>query len=334
MLIPTTAAGMLAALAIAGFLLGTWPIAYKSAGKWRFELFAFDLAIGLVLTSVLVAFTVGNISSPGSFTVDENLIMPATRARGVSAAAGALLSLGTMLLLAGIAVSGMAAAFVSACSTALAVFITIGLMQKSGNVAMLIPALILSILTVVLAGSSQVTHAAATPKKKGMHPAIKGFILSCIGGALLPIHQPALASSMPVEILWSPYSSLLFAAPGFLAGLVLCNLYFLNLPVQGGAVPILDYFKGSWRQHLLGLMAGALFSCGLAGLAILCKAGGNTSTPAVVQALVWPAAALTAVLWGVLFREVGAWENRARMRFIGAVLLMVAASVLVRVAVA
>src|ERR1035441_8137740 len=52
---------------------GSWPIFYKLAKKYRFELFYFDFGVGLVLVALIGAFTVGNLGFDG-FNFSDDLL--------------------------------------------------------------------------------------------------------------------------------------------------------------------------------------------------------------------------------------------------------------------
>jgi glucose uptake protein len=63
-------------LLILGMLcFGSWAATYKSTGpKWRFELYYFDFAIGLILAATILALTFGSFGFDGfSFTDDLRL---------------------------------------------------------------------------------------------------------------------------------------------------------------------------------------------------------------------------------------------------------------------
>jgi glucose uptake protein len=110
MITPTTyEIGLL--LAVLAFICwGSWAVTYKLAGKWRYELFYFDFAFGVVVASSVAALTFGSMGDELSFW--DNLSLTAGR-RNVAWAlgAGVLINLGNLLLLASTSISGMAVAF-------------------------------------------------------------------------------------------------------------------------------------------------------------------------------------------------------------------------------
>jgi glucose uptake protein len=78
-------------------------------------------------------------------------------------------------------------------------------------------------------------------------------------------------------------------------------LFFMNLPVQGEPVEVLEYIReGTWKQHLLGIAGGVIWYTG--GLANFVAASAEPQAkvgPAVSYAL-GQGAVMISVLWGLL----------------------------------
>ena len=90
---------------------GSWANTQKLAGKqWRFELFYWDYVIGVMLLSVIFAFTLGSLGSAGrSFLQD---IAQADGGHIASAILGGVIfNAANILLDAAIAIAGMSVAF-------------------------------------------------------------------------------------------------------------------------------------------------------------------------------------------------------------------------------
>src|SRR5215831_8209375 len=96
---------------------GSWANTYKLTRGYRFELFYWDYVAGIVLTSLVLALTLGSTGGPQSFTA--NL----AGADGVNVAcalaAGAIWNVANLLLVAGIEMAGLAVAFPLAIGVAL-----------------------------------------------------------------------------------------------------------------------------------------------------------------------------------------------------------------------
>ena len=63
MILPQTYPVVLALMILSFVCLGSWAGMFKLAGRWRFELFYFDFALGLIVAAVVYAFTVGMMRS-------------------------------------------------------------------------------------------------------------------------------------------------------------------------------------------------------------------------------------------------------------------------------
>ncbi len=90
---------------------GSWSNTQKMVqNNWRFELFYWDLIIGILLMSLLAEFTVGSMGESGRSFIDD--VKQADASSIVFAMLGGLLwNLGNLLLVASIAVAGMSVAF-------------------------------------------------------------------------------------------------------------------------------------------------------------------------------------------------------------------------------
>src|SRR3569833_1930185 len=90
---------------------GSWANTQKLAGKsWRFELFYWDYVIGILLFSIISAFTLGSIGSEGrGFLAD---IAQADKANiGSALLGGVIFNAANILFSAAIAIAGMSVAF-------------------------------------------------------------------------------------------------------------------------------------------------------------------------------------------------------------------------------
>ena len=90
---------------------GSWAKTQKLAEKtWRFELFYWDYVIGILLFSLVSAFTLGSIGEQGRSFV-EDLTQADNRNIGSAFIGGIIFNAANILLVAAIAIAGMAVAF-------------------------------------------------------------------------------------------------------------------------------------------------------------------------------------------------------------------------------
>jgi glucose uptake protein len=92
---------------------GSWANTQKLAARnWRFELFYWDVVLGLLLFSLLAAFTLGSLGSePGGRTFLEDLSHADAKSIAFGMLGGVIWNLGNLLLVAAIAVAGLAVGF-------------------------------------------------------------------------------------------------------------------------------------------------------------------------------------------------------------------------------
>src|SRR3954467_12986499 len=110
MILPTTYATAMLLTILSMICWGSWANTFKLTRNWRFELFYFDFSLGVLLTAVIAAFTLGTMGSDG-FQVMDDLLQSGKRNVFLGFVGGAVFNLGNMLLLAAISVAGMAMSF-------------------------------------------------------------------------------------------------------------------------------------------------------------------------------------------------------------------------------
>src|ERR1041384_236734 len=97
MILPTTYLAALLLLLLSMVCWGSWANTQKLTGKWRFELFYYDYAIGVALCALIAAFTFGSMN-PQELTFQDNLLIAGYRKMINGAAGGAVSNLATLLL--------------------------------------------------------------------------------------------------------------------------------------------------------------------------------------------------------------------------------------------
>src|SRR5216684_4360867 len=116
---------------------GSWANTYKGVKSYRFELFYWDYAVGILLISLILAFTMGSTADdPASFL---NNVSTADGSNIISTlAGGAIFNLANLLLVAGIDMAGLAIAFPVSIGIALVVGVVSSyLLQPKGNAGLL-----------------------------------------------------------------------------------------------------------------------------------------------------------------------------------------------------
>ena len=93
MILPTTYATALLLTILSMICWGSWANTFKLSKNWRFELFYFDYAFGVLVMAVVAAFTFGSMGDDLSFT--DNLLITGKRQMAMGLAAGGFSTLPT-----------------------------------------------------------------------------------------------------------------------------------------------------------------------------------------------------------------------------------------------
>jgi len=319
MILPHTYATILALMIFSALCWGSWANTFKLAGKWRFELYYFDFAFGMMLLALLYAFTVGNLGYDG-FGFMDSVMNAGKRQWMYGAAAGVLFNIGNMLLLAAISTAGMALAIPVGLGTALAAGALLNVAAKSGgNAAFLFAGCLLAAAAVVadsvayraLRRQRHEELAKAGKATSTKRPAdLKAIVLALVGGALLGSNAPLLRMATESDIGLGPYAVCVFFGIGVLLSTFALGVLLMNLSLEADPIGIGDYFKGTPKQHILGMAGGGLWCTGAVASYVAIYAnspGGAGGLPAeaapVSSALAYAAPQAAAViggLWGLL----------------------------------
>src|ERR1039457_2473047 len=278
MILPQTHIATLILMILGLLCVGLWANTYKLAGRLRFELYAIDFAIGLGLAAVIFAFTFGNIGFDG-FSLMDDLMNVQKRQWLDAIGAGVVFNLANILLLAAISVSGMSAAIPMAWGLTLFVGVLWGQIgQRTSNPLYLYLGCLLVLAAIVadaVAYKSLVASRPAAVPKQGRKvrapSAVKALVLSAVSGLLLSGSYPLLKLASTGDAFLGPYSLMLLFAVGACMSTPVFSIFFMNLPVQGQPLEIMDYFKAQARRHLLGVGGGILWCTGT--LAVFVAAG-------------------------------------------------------------
>lgn len=275
---------------------GSWANTQKLAEKsWRFELFYWDYVIGILIMSLLFAFTLGSTGEQGrSFLID---LQQAESSSITSALLGGIIfNLANILLIAAISIAGMSVAFPVGIGIALIWGVIDNYLKvPSGN-----PALIFS--GVILIAIGIVMNALAYKKLTGSDQKVssKGLMISIIAGILMAQFYGFVVDGMikdfstPEAGKLTPYSSIVIFSIGILLSNFLFNTVLMKKPVQGTPVSYSDYFNGNFKSHLTGILGGTIWCIGMSFSIIASDKAG----PAISYGL-GQGAVLVAAIWGV-----------------------------------
>jgi glucose uptake protein len=321
MILPET---YISALLLAVFSMvcwGSWANTQKLTGKWRFELFYWDYAAGVLLAMTLAAFTFGSLGSEGFGFLDNLLLVAGKRQIAFGLAGGVVFNLANILLVAAIAVAGMSVAFPVGIGLALVIGAVWNyIIKPQGNPTLLFTGVALVVAAIVLDALAYAALSSARAREEikagrtistKVKTSWKGIVLSVASGILMGTFYPLVEMGKQGPAGLGPYAVGFVFAVGIFVSTFPFNLFFMNLPVEGEPLEVLDYFKGTLKQHSLGVLGGLVWAAGTMTNFVVSSAA-RPSNPANPESaavpLLGPAisyalgqgATLVSALWGIL----------------------------------
>lgn len=275
---------------------GSWANTQKlAASTWRFELFYWDYVIGIVLIAALFAFTLGSVGEEGRSFIDD--IKQADSSNiGSAMLGGVVFNIANILLGAAISIAGMAVAFPVGIGLALVIGVIVNYLDKPvGNSYMIF-------LGVALVAAAILLNAYAYRRKASQAQGVssKGLILSVVAGVLMGYFYKYVAQAMFPDFLvpeagkLSPYTAVFFFSIGIFLSNFVFNTFLMFRPFVGAPVSYGDYFRGSLKNHLTGILGGAIWCVGMAFSIIASDKAGTAISYGLGQG-----ATVVAAIWGI-----------------------------------
>ena len=283
---------------------GSWANTYKGVKNYRFELFYWDYAIGIFLTSLLLALTMGS-SGHDSSSFLNNIQAADTRNIISTLVGGAVFNLANLLLVAAIDMAGLAVAFPISIGIALVVGVVLNYaLQPKGNVMFLGIGVGCAVIAVILDGKAYGSRASA-----GRPASRKSIVICIVSGGLMGLWSPLSTYGVTRGNALTPYGSVVFLTLGALLSCFIWNVYFMKRPLVGDPVSFAGFFSGPPSGHLLGLVGGVIWGTGT----VLYSVAGSSTSFAISYAI-GQAAPMVAALWGLLaWKEFAGSGSRARI---------------------
>lgn len=313
---------------------GSWANTQKLASKeWRFELFYWDYALGVLLLALVLAFTFGSTGSVGRGFLSD--LAQAQSGALISAfVGGAVFNLSNILLVAAIDIAGMAVAFPIGVGLALVLgVITNYVATPVGNPVLLFAGVACVVLAIILSAVSYSRLPAQGQRTIG-----KGIMLSVVAGFLMGFFYRFVAASMSSDFInlepgkLGPYTAIVMFSVGLLASNFLWNTIVMKRPFVGPPVAFGDYFsKGTPRLHQIGILGGVIWNLGMSLSIIAAGAAGFAISYGLGQG-----ATLVAAFWGVFiwkeFKDAPAGTSRLLALMFGAFVVGLTLIVVARLA--
>ena len=279
------------------FCWGSWGNTQKLAGKtWRYELFYWDYVIGILLLSLLSAFTLGSIGSQGRGFIPD-LLQASPGNIGSAFIGGIVFNAGNILLSTAISLVGMSVAFPVGVGLALVLGVIINYMgSQKGDPIFLFLGVALVTVAIILNAMASRKISIGTQKVT-----TKGILVAIIAGVLMSFFYRFIAASMdldnfvaPAAGKMTPYTAVVIFSLGIFVSNFLFNTVLMKRPLDGTPVSYKAYFKGGFSIHLVGILGGIIWGIGNSfNLIAAGKAG------AAISYGLGQGATLVAALWGV-----------------------------------
>jgi len=289
------------------FCWGSWANTFKGVRNYRFELFYWDYALGIFLTSLVLAFTLGNASSDASGFL--NNIRTADGSNFISTlAGGAVFNLANLLLVAAIDMAGLAIAFPVSIGIAMVVGVVSSyVLQPKGNAALLAAGVACAVAAVILDGKAYGQLASANRSVSR-----KSIVVCVVSGVLMGLWAPFVTRAMTKGHTLTPYSISVFFTLGALLSCFIWNIYFMKKPLVSEPVRFAEFFRGPAAGHLLGILGGVIWGTGTVFNLVAANYAGVAISYAIGQS-----APMVAALWGVLVWKEFQGANRQAKTFLG-----------------
>jgi glucose uptake protein len=245
---------------------GSWANTRKLARKdWRFELFYWDYAVGVLILTLVLGLTLGSAGSEGrSFIAD--LSQASSASIGSALLGGAIFNLANILLVAAIDIAGMAVAFPVGIGLALIIGVVVNYVAApAGDVGLLSAGVALVTLAIIL-------DAVAYRRLPGGTAGVstKGLVLSVACGIFMGMFYRFVAAAMYADPVspdpgkMGPYAAVFVFAVGIFLSNFVWNTLVMKKPFVGTPVSFRQYFEGRFNTHLTGILGGVIWGLGMA----------------------------------------------------------------------
>ena len=301
---------------------GSWGNTQKLAAKnWRYELFYWDYVIGMVLFSLLICFTMGSFGSEGRSFM-EDLFQADMMNLGSVILGGVIFNASNILLSASTSLAGLSVAFPLGVGLSLVLGVIINYIgAPKGDPVILFLGVAMIVLAIICNGiaSGKVRQAGDGQNDK----AKKGIALAVVAGVLMSFFYRFVAVAMdldnfaaPAAGKLTPYTAIFVFSVGVLMSNFIFNTFVMRRPFVGSPVSYEEYFKGSAKTHLVGILGGAIWCLGTAFSYIASGKAGAAVSYALGQG-----APMIAAIWGVFVWKEFKGANKSTSVLLGIMFL-------------
>ena len=281
---------------------GSWANTQKMVAQknWNFELFYWDFAIGLFLTALVGALTLGCLGSDGRSFIDDLSVMDLSSMKW-GLLGGIVWNFGNIFFTAAIALAGMSIGFpigggLGWIGGVVFNYLLIVLAGEAypGNQNLLWVGIAVVIVAIFICGKAYGKMSAGQSSTS-----TRGILLALVAGVAFVFFYGLVVKSIDPQYVaggvgtLSPYTGVFCFGAGVLITTPIFNTFAMSHPVQGDKVTMKDYFKGDMRTHLVGMLGGFIWMSGM----LISFMGAGSANPAISYALS-NASPVVAMIWG------------------------------------
>lgn len=277
---------------------GSWGNTQKLAAKsWRYEFFYWDYVIGVLLFSIISAFTLGSIGAEGrGFLAD--LAQADWINLGSAFLGGIIFNASNILLSTAIALCGLSVAFPVGVGLGLVLGVLINYFGAAKGEPTFIFLGVLLIIIAIIMNAFAYKKAQVGAKKVPS----KGVFIAIAAGFIMAFFYRFIAASMdltnfaqPAAGKLTPYTAVFIFAVGIFVSNFLFNTIIMKHPIEGEPISIKGYFKGKPLTHIVGILGGIIWCIGQSFSMIASEKAGAAISYGLGQG-----ATLVSALWGIL----------------------------------
>ena len=281
---------------------GSWGNTQKLAAKnWRYELFYWDYVIGMVIFSLIIAFTMGSFGTEGRPFI-RDIAQADWSSIGWILLGAVVFNISNILLSASISIAGMSVAFPLGVGLALVLGVLNNIIfhpKGTENIFVLFLGVALVVAAIVCNGiaSGKVSNDQRDPAENR-----KGIILAFLAGIIMSFFSTLVYNGVDLENFaapaagkCTPYTAIVVFSIGVFLSNFIINTIVMKKPFVGEPVKISQYFTdGNARTHIVGMLGGAIWCLGTALNYISAGKAGASVSYALGQG-----APMIAAIWGV-----------------------------------
>ncbi|GAB2557735.1 GRP family sugar transporter [Spirosoma aerophilum] len=253
-----------------------------------------DYTYGILILSILLAFTLGSLGSAGrSFIADFK--QADTQSILYALLGGFVFNIANVLIVVGIELAGLSVAMPVGIGLALILGVIVNYVRSPvGNISLLSGGVFFIFLAIVFSALAYRAKAVTDETVS-----TKGLVITLIGGFLMSFFFYFVASAMAPDFanpgpgLLTPYTALVL----FALGVVVSTPLFLPVLRRFASKPAdgeIGYGDVSRRNHRIGMLGGVIWCLGMASSLLASGEAGYAISYGLGQG-----ATIVAVLWGV-----------------------------------